>query len=152
MRKKRINTSNDEVKIKASGFTWNFKGHSRMMAHQATFCLSYLIAFTSVPMETAASWKLLRGMFYHLFSRGLVPSLQASFEWTLCDTAKLTGPQRTSIANLEKSYEKRHLEKGITFRPQRMELCKFLPRKSKYANSVWANTNTTDWQVDELFI
>lgn len=142
-------------KFKASGFTWNFKGHSRMMAHQATFCLSYLIAFTSVPMETAASWKLLRGMFYHLFSGGLVPSLQAQSEWTLWDTAKLTGPRRTSVTKLEKRYEKRHLEKGITFQTQHMEMCKFFPRESKYANSVChtrADTNTTDWQVDEFFI
>lgn len=78
-------------KWKASAFGWNFKGHSWMMAHQATFCLSYLIAFTCVPMETAASWKLLgvvvMGLFYHLFSRGLVPLLHAQFEWTVCDTA-----------------------------------------------------------------
>lgn len=125
-------------KLKASGFTWNFEGHSRKMAHQATFCLSYLIAFTSVPMETAASWRLLRGMFYHLFSRGLVPSLQ--FEWILCSTAKLTGPRRTSITNLEKRHEKSHLEKGIIFQTQRMEMCKFLSRESKYANSVCTST------------
>lgn len=32
-----------------------------MMAHQAPFCLSYLIAFTSVPMETAVLFSAAEG-------------------------------------------------------------------------------------------
>lgn len=32
---------------------WNCEGHSRIMAHEASFRASRLIAFRSVPMETA---------------------------------------------------------------------------------------------------
>lgn len=40
------------------------------MAHQATFCLSYLIAFTSVPMETVSELEAVEGDVLSPFLEG----------------------------------------------------------------------------------
>lgn len=72
-----------------------------MMAHQAPFCASYLIAFTSVPMETAVLFEAAEGGCFITFSLGgwCHRYTYGLDEHSTRQSDKLTGPRRTSITN-----------------------------------------------------
>lgn len=84
-----MNTSNEEVEMKGECIQMEFQGpflNDGSSSH-IVFVISncfYMCSYGNCSELEAVGEG---GLFYHLFSRGLVPSLHAQFEGTVCDTA-----------------------------------------------------------------